>query len=332
MSKHLMDYKDGESVDCFALIKDVSERQTKAGKPFLSLTFADESGELGGMLWDSTADDIQQFKPGVVVHVAGKRDSYRDKPQLNIDEVRLTNPGEPQDPALFVPHAPESTEQLKNDLRPYIRDIHNHDWQHVVNYMLKAHLPSFFTSPAAKTNHHAYAGGLAFHTLSILRLAKAVCGLYDGIDRSLIYAGAILHDLGKTMELSGPVATQYTTVGTLLGHISIIDGEIVKACDALGIDSERGDMMLLRHVVLAHHGLMEYGSPVTPHLLEAEILHRLDELDASIMMVQSATAKVEAGEFTPRLFAMDNRAFYRPLPDELGTTNESENEDNVNKE
>ncbi|WP_295745495.1 HD domain-containing protein [uncultured Limosilactobacillus sp.] len=329
MSKHLMDYEDGETVDCFALVKDASERQTKAGKPFLSLTFADESGELGGMLWDSTADDAQQFKPGVVVHVTGKRDSYRDKPQLNIDEVRVAGPGEPQDPAMFVPHAPESTEQLKSDLRPYILAIHNHDWQRVVNHMLKEHLQDFFVSPAAKTNHHAYAGGLAFHTLSILRLAKAVCGLYEGIDRSLIYAGAILHDLGKTVELSGPVATQYTTVGTLIGHISIIDGEIAQACDALGIDSERGDMMLLRHVVLAHHGLMEYGSPVTPHLLEAEILHRLDELDASIMMVQTATAKVEPGEFTPRLFAMDNRAFYKPLPAELGLT--GENEDNVNK-
>lgn len=324
-----MDYEEGEMVDCFALIKDASERQTKAGKPFLNLTFADESGEIGGMLWDSTPEDVKQFQPGAVVHVTGKRDSFRDKPQLNLDEVRLTKDDEPQDPAMFVPHAPESTNQLKDDLRPYILSIHNQDWQAVINYMLKEHLPNFFTSPAAKTNHHAYAGGLAFHTLSILRLAKAVGGLYNGIDRSLLYAGAILHDLGKTVELSGPVATQYTTVGTLIGHISIIDGEIVQACDALGIDSERGDMMLLRHVVLSHHGLMEYGSPVTPHLLEAEILHRLDELDASIMMVQSAVAKVEPGQFTPRLFAMDNRSFYRPLPSELGLP--PENEDSVNK-
>lgn len=330
MTKHLLEYADGEQVDCFALIKAADARQTKTGKPFLRLTFGDESGEISGMLWDSTANDEQSFQPGVVVHISGQRSSYQDKPQLTIDQLRLTNEGEPQDPAEFVPHAPESTEQLKNDLRPFLLAIPNHDWQQVVNHLLKKHIDQFFASPAAKTNHHAYAGGLAFHTLSILRLAKAVCGLYHGIDTSLVYAGAVLHDLGKTVELSGPVATQYTTTGTLLGHISIIDGEIVQACDALGIDSERGDMMILRHVVLSHHGLMEYGSPVTPHLLEAEILHRLDELDASIMMVQNATSQVEPGEFTPRLFAMDNQAFYRPLPNELGMT--SENEDNVNNE
>lgn len=330
MTKHLMDYDDGEAVDCFALVKDVSARQTKAGKPFLSLTFSDESGDIGGMLWDSTDEDVQNFQSGAVVHIVGKRDSYRDQPQLNIDELRLATENEPHDPAMFVPHAPETTQELKDDLRPFLLEIHNHDWQRVVNVMIKRHVSEFFSSPAAKNNHHAYAGGLAFHTLSILRLAKAVCWLYEGIDRSLVYAGAILHDLGKTVELSGPVATQYTTTGTLLGHISIIDGEIVQACDQLGIDSERGDIMLLRHVVLSHHGLMEYGSPVTPHLLEAEILHRLDELDASIMMVQTAVAKVQPGEFTPRLFAMDNRAFYRPLPSELGL--EREDEDSVNKQ
>lgn len=328
MTKHLMDYQDGEAVDCFALIKEASQRQTKAGKPFLSLTFGDESGEIGGMLWDSTDQDAQQFQPGAVVHLTGHRDSYRDQPQLNLDEVRLATADEPHDPAEFVPHAPESTQQLKEDLRPFLRAIDNEDWKQIINKLIGKHLPDFFESPAAKTNHHAYAGGLAFHTLSILRLAKAVCGLYSGIDLSLVYAGAILHDLGKTVELSGPVATQYTTVGTLLGHISIIDGEIVQACDELGIDSERGDIMLLRHVILSHHGLMEYGSPVTPHLLEAEILHRLDELDASIMMVQSATAQVEPGEFTPRLFAMDKRSFYRPLDSELHGG--SEDEDSMN--
>ncbi len=330
MTKHLLDYADGEDVDCFALVKESTARQTKAGKPFLRLTFGDESGEISGMLWDSTEDDENQFRPGAIVHINGKRSSYQDQPQLTIDQLRLAGDGEPQDPAMFVPHAQESTEQLKDDLRPFLLAIDNHDWLQVVNYLLKKHVDQFFASPAAKTNHHAYAGGLAFHTLSILRLAKAVCGLYQGIDRSLVYAGAVLHDLGKTVELSGPVATRYTTTGTLIGHISIIDGEIVQACDALGIDSERGDMMILRHVVLSHHGLMEYGSPVTPHVLEAEILHRLDELDASIMMVQNATSKVAPGEFTPRLFAMDNRAFYRPLPSELGLT--TENEDNVNNE
>ncbi|EPC85478.1 3'-5' exoribonuclease yhaM, partial [Lacticaseibacillus paracasei subsp. paracasei CNCM I-4649] len=138
-------------------------------------------------------------------------------------------------------------------------------------------------------NHHAFAGGLAFHTLSILRLAKSVVQQYSSLNKSLLYAGAILHDLGKTIELSGPISTDYTVEGNLIGHIVLIDEQIVLAAQQLKIDINAEDMLLLRHVVLAHHGLLEYGSPVRPELLEAQVLHDLDELDASINMMTPPT-------------------------------------------
>ncbi len=176
---------------------------------------------------------------------------------------------------------------------------------------MQKHHEAFFTFPAAKTNHHAFAGGLSFHTLSILRLAKSVVEQYEGINAPLLYAGTILHDLGKTEELSGPVSTSYTVAGNLIGHISLVDGEIVAACQTLKLDSEQEDVLLLRHVVLAHHGMLEYGSPVTPHVLEAEILHRLDEMDASIMMIQGALAHTKPGEFSEKVFGLDKRNFYK---------------------
>ncbi len=153
---------------------------------------------------------------------------------------------------------------------------------------------------------------MAFHTLSILRLAHSVVKEYPDINASLLYAGAILHDLGKTLELSGPVATVYTVPGNLLGHIVLIDEEIANACDKLGIDKMSEDAVLLRHMIISHHGLLEYGSPVQPHLMEAEILHHLDDLDASIQMMRKALEHTEPGDYTERVFGMDRRNFYRP--------------------
>lgn len=312
MAKQLNDLQEGDSIDLFALIKDAQVKTTKKGDQYLSLTFGDPSGELAGNLWDVSDQQVQDLQTGRVVHLAGQRTSYQGRPQVNIDQVRLTTGDEPHDPNAFVAHAPESEEDLKADLRPFVMAITEPVWRQIVNDLLAKHGEAFFQSPAAKTNHHAYVGGLAYHTLSILRLAKSVIHQYPGINQSLLYAGALLHDLGKTVELSGAVGTQYTTTGKLIGHISLIDGEICADCEKRGIDYEKGPVILLRHTVLAHHGLLEYGSPERPQLLEAEILHHLDELDASIMMMQTALEKTQPGEFSDRLFALDNRAFYQP--------------------
>ena len=126
----------------------------------------------------------------------------------------------------------------------------------------------------------------------------------------------ILHDSGKTMELTGAIGTEYTLKGNLLGHIVIMDEEITKACEELGIDENQEDVLLLKHLVLAHHGKLEYGSPVRPQLLEAEVLHHIDLLDATITMMSNALDKTEPGAFSERVFGLDNRSFYKPLSHE----------------
>lgn len=314
--KKINDYQEGDLVDLFALIAESTIRQTRKGDNYLSLTFQDPSGKISGNLWDVTDAQQKEFVNGQVVHVNGTIGSYQGQTQLNINDIRLTHQGEPNDPTMFVASAPESEKELKDDLRPFLADIKEPVWRSIVFYLIQQHGEAFFKSPAAKTNHHAFVGGLAYHTLSILRLAQAVCSLYPDINRSLLYAGATIHDLGKTIELSGPIATEYTSTGKLLGHISLIDGEICNACQKLDIDSEQGPAVLLRHMVLSHHGLMEYGSPVRPQLREAEVLHHLDELDADIMMMNAALEKTEPGSFTDKIFALDNRAFYRPADNE----------------
>lgn len=316
MAKQIAQYQDGESMQLFALLKEATAKTTSAGKPYLALTISDASGEISGMRWDATPDEIKQLQAGKVVSVKGQRETYRDRPQIKIDSIRLATENEPHDPLLFVPRAPETTVQLKAGFREFFDLIDEPVWRKIAGHLFSKHGEKLFSYPAAKSNHHAFVGGLAFHTLSILRLARAVVSQYPNVNAALLYTGAMLHDLGKTIELSGPIATQYTVTGNLIGHISLLDGEIVQACDELGFDPESPKVVLLRHMILSHHGLLEYGSPARPQLLEAEILHHLDELDASIMTIQTALNKTTPGEYTDRLFSLDNRRFYRPTNEE----------------
>ncbi|MDC2841682.1 3'-5' exoribonuclease YhaM family protein [Limosilactobacillus mucosae] len=316
MAKQIAQYQDGESMQIFALLKEAAAKTTSAGKPYLALTISDTSGEISGMRWDAMPDEIKQLQAGKVVSVKGQRETYRDRPQIKIDSIRLATKSEPHDPLLFVPRAPETTIQLKAGFREFFDLIDEPVWRKIAGHLFSKHGEKLFLYPAAKSNHHAFVGGLAFHTLSILRLARSVVGQYPNVNAALLYTGAMLHDLGKTIELSGPIATQYTVMGNLIGHISLLDGEIVQACDELGFDPESPKVVLLRHMILSHHGLLEYGSPARPQLLEAEILHHLDELDASIMTIQTALNKTAPGEYTDRLFSLDNRRFYRPTNEE----------------
>jgi len=176
--------------------------------------------------------------------------------------------------------------------------------------MIKKYQPEILVFPAASKNHHDYASGLLDHVVSMLRLGKAICDLYPTLNKDLIYSGIILHDIGKVKELSGPIATTYTIEGNLLGHISIMVDEIGQAAKELEIDGE--EVTILKHIVLSHHGKEEWGSPKKPMIQEAEILHYIDNVDAKMNMLTRALSKTKPGEFTERLFALDNRSFYKP--------------------
>ncbi|WP_208422240.1 3'-5' exoribonuclease YhaM family protein [Latilactobacillus fragifolii] len=311
-AKKLFDYQNDENLDLFVLIKTADVRIAKNGKQFIAFTFQDQSGQIGGKYWDASDEDVAKFTAGQVIHLQGKRELYQNNPQIKIYKLRLTTEDEPQTVDQFIPKAPVQVSEMQDEFNATLFEITNPSWQRLVRHLMQKHQAEFFSFPAAKTNHHAFSGGLAYHTLSMLRLAKTIATQYPQINKALLYAGVILHDLGKTLELSGPVSTAYTVRGNLIGHIVLVDEEIVRACDTLKIDVNAEDMLLLRHVILAHHGLMEYGSPVRPQVLEAEVLHQIDELDASITMMTQSLQHAEAGQFTERLFAMDGRRFYRP--------------------
>lgn len=311
MTKKIQDYVNDDMMDLEVLLKSATARVAKNGKQFLALTFQDETGQIDGMYWDASVEDVQMYTSGKAVHLKGKRTAYQNKPQVEIQSLQLLDQQDANVLARFVPGAPLNAQEMQAQLSQLVFEITQPNWQRIVRHLLQEHQQSFFTFPAAKTNHHAYMGGIAFHTLSMANIAKSLCQQYPQINQSLLLAGVILHDLGKVFELSGPIGTEYTVSGNLIGHIVLIDEQIIQACKTLKIDEQAEDMLVLRHLILAHHGLLEYGSPTRPKVMEAEILHQIDELDASITMMTNTLAKTEVGQFSERVFAMDNRQFYR---------------------
>lgn len=310
--KQLRDYQVDERMDIFVLLKEVDPRVTQQGKRYLAVSVADRSLEIRGMKWDATQEEADTLQAGMVIFMTAVRQVYQDKPQLKILAMRPTRVGEPQDPSDFMNAAPMKANEMEEEVSALIFQITNATWQRIVRHLLSKYHDEFYKYPAAKSNHHAFAGGLGFHSLSIARLAQAIVKQYPGVNASLLYAGALLHDLGKVIELTGPIATQYTTAGNLIGHIVLIDEQIVLAANELHLDLYSEDMLVLRHTVLAHHGLMEYGSPVRPLIKEANILHQLDELDANMQSFDNALAETEPGEFSQRQWALDNRNVYKP--------------------
>ena len=307
MIKRLLDYNDGEDMDLVLLLKDSSLRTSKNGKQYLVLQFSDSSGTIRGNLWNASQQDADTFSPGTIVELSGKREEYQDRPQIRIYDLRVVGPNEGYDLNQFVHSAPIKQKDLEEEINKRVFEILNPTWNRIVRYLLKKWNKQFFSYPAGKSNHHAVRNGLAFHTVSMLRDAEGIANTY---------AGCILHDMGKVIELSGPVATKYTTEGNLIGHLVLIDEQIMLAAHELKIDEHSEDLMLLRHLVLSHHGLPEYGAAHRPVVLEAEVLHKIDDLDATVYAITNALQQTKPGEFTETIKSQDNRRFYRPKNDE----------------
>lgn len=311
MGKGILHYDVGEQVELFLLIKNATKGIASNGKPFLTLILQDQSGEIEAKLWDANDEDEKSYAAQNIVKILGDVQSYRGKSQLKIRQIRRTGPADGVKLDDFLETAPLTIEEMQSELTQYIFEMKNPNIQRITRHLIKKHHKEFMEYPAATKNHHEFVSGLAYHVVSMLKLAKAIAGLYPSLDKDLLYAGIILHDMGKVMELSGPISTVYTLEGNLLGHITIMINEIGKAAEELGISGE--EVLMLQHLVLSHHGKAEWGSPKPPLIKEAEILHYIDNIDAKMNMLDGALERVKPGEFSERIFALDNRSFYKPV-------------------
>ncbi|ATP41786.1 3'-5' exoribonuclease YhaM [Solibacillus sp. R5-41] len=300
----------GEQVDQFLLIKEAKKGVTTVGKPFMSLILQDRSGDIEAKLWDTNEEHENLYRAQIIVKVGGEIHDYRGKNQLRIKQIRPVREDEGVQISDLLPTSAVPKEELYEQLTQFFFQIQNPNISRITRHIMKKHYDSLIIFPAATKNHHDYASGLIDHVVSMLKLSSAICDLYPTLNRDLLYAGVILHDIGKVIELSGPVGTAYTVEGNLLGHISIMVNEIGLTATELKIEGE--EVMLLQHLVLSHHGKEEWGSPKKPMIQEAEILHYIDNIDAKMNMLTRALDKAKPGEFTERLFPLDNRSFYKP--------------------
>lgn len=310
MKNGIRDFEIGETFEGFLLIKEVRKGTASNGKPFLTLFFVDATGEIDAKLWDAKKEDEETFTAETIVKVIGLVQEFRGQAQLRIQSIRPAQVTDNVSVADFLERAPVDQDALQEKLTNAVFEMENPNIQRIVRAFIKKYNKELFVYPAASKNHHAYISGLAHHIVTMLEIARALCNIYPQLNKDLLYAGIILHDIGKIHELSGEVATSYTLEGTLLGHISIMVGEIKEMADQLKIESE--EVVILQHLVLSHHGVPEWGSPKRPQVMEAEILHYIDLIDAKINTLSRALETTKQGEFTERLFSLDNRSFYKP--------------------
>ena len=308
MNFFISEWKEQERFDGELLITNVSKGVSQNGAPYLSITLQDKTGTIEAKKWDANENDMNVAKIGNVIHVLGDTYEYRGSLQLKVLALNAIDQ-DSVDYNRFCISAPISTEELVKKFNKYLSSIQNEDCKKIINYIMERHYDSFIIYPAAVKNHHEYASGLLYHTVSMLDLASSIHNLYKDCDRDLLLTGVILHDVGKTIELSGPIAAKYTLEGKLLGHISIMVSEIRYVAEKHNIHSEVP--ILLEHMILSHHGEQEFGSPVPPLTREAFLLHAVDDLDAKMTMINKALDTVNEGEFTTRIASLDGRAFYK---------------------
>lgn len=300
----------GDAVDQFFLVHKATQGVTAQGKDYMTLHLQDKSGEIEAKVWTVTKEDMATLKPELIIHVKGDVINYRGRKQMKVNQFRVATEADGLKTQDFIDGAPMSLDEINSQMQSFIFEIENANLQRITRHLLQKYDEAFFTFPAASSHHHNFVSGLSYHVLTMLQIAKGLCEIYPNLNKSLLYSGIILHDMGKVRELSGPIATSYTLEGNLLGHISIASEEVAEAARELGIQGE--EVLLLRHLILSHHGKLEYGSPKLPHVKEAEILHFIDNIDARMNMFDKAFKKIEKGQFTERIFGLENRQFYKP--------------------
>ena len=302
----------GIDIEGFYLLKSAFPKVTVSGKPFLTAVLADESGTIEAKVWDYSGP-IGERDAGKVIKVRGSVSDYRGALQITVDKLRLAAEDDHVDVSRLVRVAPIDRAGAYADIARLVSTLEDADYRAVCEEMLRRHEDSFRTIPAAKSVHHSFLSGLLMHTYNMLRLADFLAAQYaDTVNRSLLLAGTLLHDFGKEREFTFSelgLVTDYSTKGQLLGHLVMGAQEIAALSAELDLSEEKA--MLLEHLILSHHGEPEFGAAVLPQCAEAELLSLIDQIDSRMEIYREALAPLKSGEFSQRIFALDNRRIYK---------------------
>ncbi len=309
---NLCDIQNGQTLSGFYLLKQASLRTTAAGKPYLAAAITDRTGTVEMKVWDYSGP-ISHEDEGAVVCIQGRVSEFKGALQVTADRIRLAQENDRYDLGLLVPTAPLDLQETVDELEAMLSSMEDAGYQAVCREMFHRHQRAFTTIPAAKSVHHGFVHGLLMHTVNMMKTALFLAAQYgEFLDRDLLLAGTFLHDFAKIREFQVSqtgLVTDYTTQGQLLGHLVMGAQEVGGICAACGVSEERS--MLLQHMILSHHGQPEFGAAVLPQCAEAELLCYIDMIDSRMEIYREVLDKTEPGQFSDRVFALDNKRLFR---------------------
>jgi 3'-5' exoribonuclease len=287
---YLQDIKPGDKIASSFLVAEKNMAFSQKGSAYLNVRLKDKTGEIDGKVWDNAMALDQVFKKGDIVYMEGRAQTYRNALQISIITVKPCAP-EDVDPSDYLPVSKVNTTAMFQDILAYIDAISSEPIKKLLTAFFYDEKTAdlFRRAPAAKGFHHIYLGGLLEHTLSVVRLLDHAAKHYPQLNRDLLIAGGILHDIGKIYEFSYDGLIAYSDEGRMIGHLVMGVEMIDKKIEAIP-DFPVQLALELRHIILSHHGEFEFGSPKRPKTLEALVIHFMDDLDAKVNAFESFVA------------------------------------------
>ncbi|MGN0713604.1 MAG: 3'-5' exoribonuclease YhaM family protein [Anaerovoracaceae bacterium] len=314
---YIKDLRKDQEVTEFFMVKSAAVKTGSNGKQYLDITLGDKTGELTGKKWDVSDGEypaLVEIKEKDIVKIKGVITEWAGQLQFRVQRIRKANENDGQKIGDFVKAAPEDPQEMYDFIFDTAQNLTDKDLRELCVRLLTENKDRLLYYPAASKNHHAQLGGLLYHTKRMLMTGMRVCEVYTNLNRNLVLTGVILHDMEKLNEIDADtdgIASGYSFEGQMLGHL--IQG--VKLVDrmALEMGMDREKAIMLEHMILSHHYEPEFGSPKKPLFPEAEVLHYLDILDARMFDMQAALEATEPGEFSDRVWTLDNRRLYKSV-------------------
>jgi 3'-5' exoribonuclease len=307
----IADMNVGQQVQGFYVLKDIRCKTTTSGSPFISARLMDATGEMEAKIWNYSGPITEEDSCKVML-IRGEVSEYNGTPQFVIQKICLASADDHYDVKELVPSAPLEENEALAEVREILASIDDGEYRRLCQAMLERHLDAFLMIPAAKSVHHAFRSGLLMHTLNMMRAADFLSQLYfEVIDRSLLLAGTFLHDFGKEREMVRSelgLVTDYSAPGKLLGHLYMCAQEVCELAREQGMSEEK--TMLLQHLILSHHGKLEFGAAVEPQCAESELLSIIDLMDSRMEIYAETLADTQPGSFSGKNFGL-GKAVYR---------------------
>lgn len=312
-TKRIREIQVGEDIQGYYLLKEVHLKVANNQKKYIDLVLMDETGEVSAKLWEVEEPALLLFKEGKILKIMGKVTQWQTQKQVTVQKYRPLNESDSVKIEDFVPSAPIKMDVLYDFIRDKIGAMKDEPLKKLTKGLMDHYGEAFKVYPAAKSNHHAIRSGLMYHLYRMLEVAESLVRIYPHVNRDLLVAGVILHDICKIEEMKINelgLVSDYSKEGQMLGHIIIGIKRVDEMARRYQIPEETS--LMVQHMILSHHYEPEFGSPKKPMFIEAELLHHIDMIDARVYDFEKVVGAIEAESFSEPVWTLDKRRIYKP--------------------